>query len=794
MRSWSECKLSAFHPLNALSKLSLSLSLSRSDPANSLKRRDILESLIKHVTEMPVEHLDEKERFKYANSSCVLFSGQAIDMESELLKHPDLLDRLLDFLNTDEELNPLMASFFANTLFSIYTKVNELMIPYLSGKPNFFDLLFKHIHISAIMDFLLKVFALEQIKTKQMPVVSQWLNSQNLIQRIVNVFKATDNQNAMENASHLLSFLIAKGRQSLSLEEEKSFHIANLFTRADPSNSEPFLTELVEICLSHRPSAIHILRVLVQFIDYENHFKIIENIKTKFNQMDAQTEPVLGIVGSAVGAVAYKYLASVKNLHRVMLSNLGRFKQLLVESVPDYTVQTTTGLISKPLGFVRLEIVHLFYALLQANNPELDEAFAKHRILEVLIDLFFEFEYNSFLHNYVNNIVAVIFLNANDSRFKLISDERKRADFLAVENLLQWQEKGLNYREVFNIVWSDRECLQHAKKLSEEMDDSPMAGDSTGISDELREKISGEVNKLIHESLVTCQPTPCKTKYTSLISQIFTECNLLKRLMEKLNTILSEKSSSPITKPVPTHKGNLVDIAKIINRFLSEFEAGGLPAQLLENVSFTVISEAWQAFAANELLLVDKKIIETEQSIKSQQTAEQDFRKYLIQAPIKPLDLVVPFSLTDYDFSVAPFDTHLDDDIRRNAPWEQEKFIMFKDLFKDKRNIETSQNFFKGIEIKDSQFDEYDLDRTDIPRLETPKLSAVYSAKETEEGEQTSSLNEKDNLFEPLASSSNISNELNIEMDCEYFWRLPVSGASNRSHPFGRTDAPVDES
>ena len=111
--------------------------------------------------------------------------------------------------------------------------------------------------------------------------------------------------------------------------------------------------------------------MLVQFTDYENHFKIIDNIKAKFSQPDTQTD-ALSMIGSAVGAVSYEYLASVKNLHRVLLSNLDKFKQLLVDSVPDYTVVTTTGPINKPLGFVRLEIVHLFYALLQANNPAID--------------------------------------------------------------------------------------------------------------------------------------------------------------------------------------------------------------------------------------------------------------------------------------------------------------------------------------------------------------------------------------------------------------------------------------
>lgn len=136
----------------------------------SLKRRDILESLIKHVTETPADHLDENERFKYANQSCVLFSSKSTQMEYELIQQQDLLDRLVDFLKTDEELNPLMASFFANTLFSIYAKFTEQMISYLNGKPDFFDQLFKHIHISAIMDFLLKITTLESIIGHQKPL------------------------------------------------------------------------------------------------------------------------------------------------------------------------------------------------------------------------------------------------------------------------------------------------------------------------------------------------------------------------------------------------------------------------------------------------------------------------------------------------------------------------------------------------------------------------------------------------------------------------------------------------
>lgn len=72
-------------------------------------------------------------------------------------------------------------------------------------------------------------------------------------------------------------------------------------------------------------------------------------------------------------------------LHKVVQLNLEKFKKLLIDSVPDYSVQTTVGLIEKPLGFARLEIIHFFYALLLTNNPETNEAFAKNNILTILI-------------------------------------------------------------------------------------------------------------------------------------------------------------------------------------------------------------------------------------------------------------------------------------------------------------------------------------------------------------------------------------------------------------------------
>lgn len=528
---------------------------------------------------------------------------------------------------------------------------------------------------------------------------------------------------------------------------------------------------------------------MVQFADYENHFKIIDGIKSKFDSPDSQLEisstsplqvpsQILKLIGTSVGAVSYEYLSSIKNLHKVMLLNLDKFKELLIDSVPDYSVLTTTGLLEKPLGFVRLEIIHLFYALLQANNPEIDEAFAKNHILEVLIDLFFEYEYNSFLHNHVNNIIITIFLNANDNRFKLLTNEQDRTEFLSLNSLDKWKEKQMNLIQMLNYVWSDRECSQHINRIieNEEFGDQ-LVQETEDV--EFRDQIVQEVNQFINQ-LLKNQST-IKTRYSSLIGQLFNECNLLERVMNKYKSIANDKLT---TKPIPTHKSNLIDFAKIMNRFLNEYQEpeNSLPVELIEKTNYLKLKDDWQIFASTELVSVDNKIIEAEQSIKNQQSAEKCLRKFVFHNKEAQIKFQSPYNPEDYKLNRPSVSSLLQPDTGESARFarcfERKHFFesfsenllekntelseQFKASYLNLMNEKIKQNKFNLI-IDDQQFDE--TNRIEDVESETDQ-SKLNLTKETEESKEISSLNEKDNLFEPIASSSNISNELNIPMEC----------------------------
>lgn len=122
---------------------------------------------------------------------------------------------------------------------------------------------------------------------------------------------------------------------------------------------------------------------------------MIDTIKQKFDptfySSEESTEAIrtLYSIELAVNNASYEYLSSIKSLHKVILANLEKFKKLLFESIPDYVITTTTGRVEKPMGLIRLEVIHLFYALLLPNNPEMDEAFAKSGIMEHLFVSYF---------------------------------------------------------------------------------------------------------------------------------------------------------------------------------------------------------------------------------------------------------------------------------------------------------------------------------------------------------------------------------------------------------------------
>lgn len=87
-----------------------------------------------------------------------------------------------------------------------------------------------------------------------------------------------------------------------------------------------------------------------------------------------------------------------------MLFRLPQITQLLLSPPVKPSVPTTAGVLQVPLGKSRLALAKLLAALISTNTQSLNQALAEANTLTILLDLFFEYSLNNFLHAQVEVI------------------------------------------------------------------------------------------------------------------------------------------------------------------------------------------------------------------------------------------------------------------------------------------------------------------------------------------------------------------------------------------------------
>lgn len=69
-------------------------------------------------------------------------------------------------------------------------------------------------------------------------------------------------------------------------------------------------------------------------------------------------------------------------------------------------MKTTIGLLDPPLGKTRVQVTKLLSALVANNNSEVNKELAELDTINVLLDLFFKYPCNNFLHTRVTECLA----------------------------------------------------------------------------------------------------------------------------------------------------------------------------------------------------------------------------------------------------------------------------------------------------------------------------------------------------------------------------------------------------
>uniref|UniRef100_A0A8C5FF47 Serine/threonine-protein phosphatase 6 regulatory subunit 2-like n=1 Tax=Gadus morhua TaxID=8049 RepID=A0A8C5FF47_GADMO len=351
-----------------------------------LSQDHCMQELVELITTEPPVELEERSRFKFPNIACELLTADVSIINDKLGGDESLLEMLYHFLEQGQPLNPLLASFFSKTIGNLIARKTEQVISFLRKKEGFIGLVLNHIDASAMMDLLLRLIScVEPAPLRQEVLV--WLNEEKLIQRLIELIYTGKDEERQSNASQTLCDIIRLSRDQANQMQE---------------NVEP---DPLLAVLESQDSVAGLLKSM--FEGDRNEAAIVNGTQVLLTLLETRRSGLEGLMELYSQGYERSYTVNSSILHAIE-PHLKDFHQLLLDPPKKSAILTTVGLLEEPLGNARLHVARLVAALLQTNSPSVCMELCRLSSMDLLLDLFFKYSWNNFLHFQVELCVASV--------------------------------------------------------------------------------------------------------------------------------------------------------------------------------------------------------------------------------------------------------------------------------------------------------------------------------------------------------------------------------------------------
>ncbi|XP_019733720.1 serine/threonine-protein phosphatase 6 regulatory subunit 3 isoform X5 [Hippocampus comes] len=381
-----------------------------------LLRPECMEELVTFITQEPSADVEENIKYKYPNISCELLTSDVSQINDRLVEDEKLLVKLYGFLQNQPPLNPLLASFFSKVLSILIGRKPEQIVEFLRKREDFVDLMIKHIGTSAIMDLLLRMLTCIEPQLLRQDVLI-WLNQENIIQRLVDMVQPSLDEDRHSNASQSLCEIIR-------LSRDQMFQVQGC-PQPDPLLATLEKQTTVEKLLSHifdkeknESAIVSVIQILLTLFEtrrpaFEGHMECSPRM----------SNPSFSVNHSILEAVRPR---------------LKDFHQLLLDPPKNEMMRTTWGVLDPPVGNARLHVVRLVVSLLQTNTPCISKELIHLNTLGVILDMYFRYIWNNFLHIQVEICTAVILVMPPfTTEVQLDTEQENARESILVRHLFQ---------------------------------------------------------------------------------------------------------------------------------------------------------------------------------------------------------------------------------------------------------------------------------------------------------------------------------------------------------------------
>ncbi|XP_077451477.1 serine/threonine-protein phosphatase 6 regulatory subunit 2 isoform X2 [Stigmatopora argus] len=346
-----------------------------------------MQELVRKITTDPPSGIEETKRFKYSNIACELLTSDVGVINDKLGNEEPLLESLYTFLEQPSPLNPLLSSFFSKTVGNLIARKTEQVIRFLRRKEEFLTLVLKHIDTSAMMDVLLRLISCVEPPPLRLETLT-WLNEEKLAQRLVQIIHPEMDEERQSNASQTLCDIIRLSRDQANQLQEMS--------QTDPLLTVLESQECVEQLLQN------------MFSGDRTESCIVNGIQVLLTLLEIRRPVVDGVMDAQGFERSYTVNSSIL---LAIQPHLLHFHQLLLEPPKRNPMLTTLGVLEEPLGSTRLHVSRLVASLLytsSASHAVIAQELCRLNTMDLLLNSFFKYTWNNFLHLQVELCVAAI--------------------------------------------------------------------------------------------------------------------------------------------------------------------------------------------------------------------------------------------------------------------------------------------------------------------------------------------------------------------------------------------------
>ncbi|XP_068257764.1 serine/threonine-protein phosphatase 6 regulatory subunit 2 isoform X1 [Nyctibius grandis] len=462
-----------------------------------LCQQHCMEELVNLITHEPPVDMDEKVRFKYPNTACELLTSDVPQINDKLGGDETLLNILYDFLDHEPPLNPLLASFFSKTIGNLIARKTEQVIAFLRKKDKFISLVLKHIDTSAMMDLLLRLISCVEPATLRQEVLN-WLNEAKIIQRLVELIHSSQDEDRQSNASQTLCDIIRLSRdQSNQLQ--------------DIPEPDPLLT-----ALESQECVEQLLKNMFDGEQTENC--IVNGTQVLLTLLETRRSGVEGLMDSYTQGFERSYTVNSSILQGIE-PRLKDFHQLLLSPPKKTAILTTIGVLEEPLGNARLHGSRLIAALLHTNTPSINQELCRLSTMNLLLDLFFKYTWNNFLHFQVELSIAAILSHSVQEGKTTTHDPESKEEVLNGNVATESSETPENSTENIMVTHLFQKCC-----LVQRILDAWEANDKIQAEGGMRRGNMGHLTRIANAVVQNMEKGPMQTQISDFIKELPEDC------------------------------------------------------------------------------------------------------------------------------------------------------------------------------------------------------------------------------------------------------------------------------